>query len=273
MSAQLPTRFPTQRTEVRFVRPAGMKISWYAPGPGGRGGFTTTQVTAPGRYNFPQAAIYRLRLSDIERRPGMTLYPTLEVVPSNKWTDPFLAHSAVPVEFTNEDFDQVALGNYLVKVIYLPNPQFQEVAAVGGLEEIVSSRLEPGTDPILEAQRRGCILLVIRLGNIDLELENTPAMDAPNPYAHPPAMPGPGFGHGLPGPGPMVPYLMGSNGPMMGPNGPAMPPAAGGEMPARPGTLPNAVMNNPGLPPGTSPVMQPNQMPAPGAGNVVSPPK
>ncbi len=34
-------------------------------------------------------------------------------------------------------------------------------------------------DPINEAQRRGSILLVIRMGNIDLEAPNTPAMEAP----------------------------------------------------------------------------------------------
>jgi hypothetical protein len=230
-----------------------MKISWYGAAGPGRGGFAGTQIVAPGRYNFPQAAIYRLKLSDIEGRPGMTLYPTLEVVPSNGKTDPFLAHSAVPIEFTNEDFDQVALGNYVVKVIYLPNPQFQEVAAVGGLEEIVSTRLEPGTDPILEAQRRGSILLVIRMGNIDLELENTPAMDAPNPYACPPAMPGPGLGYGMPGPGPMVPYtMMGSHAMQSGGNSP---------MTAGPGMLPSAVMN-PNAPPTGYPVMQPNPVPA-----------
>jgi hypothetical protein len=258
-----PVRFPTQRTEVRFVCPSGMKVSWFACSPDGRGGFASTQITAPGRYNFPQAAIYRLRLSDIQGRAGMVLYPTLEVVPSNSRTDPFLAHSAVPVEFTNEDLDQVAAGNYLVKVIYLPDPQFQDVATTGSgcLEEIVSSRLEPGTDPILEAQRRGSILLVIRMGNIDLELDNTPAMDAPNPYACPPNAPvGPGHGMGLMNPNMMVPYNLGANNPWMqgrpgqlpfggtGPNGtmPAYPtlqpnPATGPAIPS----VPPAISGNP----------------------------
>ena len=139
-------------------------------------------LETPGRYNFLQAAIYRLKLSDIPNRPGVELYPTLEVVPGNAKTATFLAHSAVPVTFTEEDFNQVAAGNYLVKVIYLPDPQFQDLAATG-TDEVISSRLEPGVDPIAEAHRRGSILLVVRLGNIDLEAPNTPAMDAPSPYA------------------------------------------------------------------------------------------
>ncbi len=182
------TPFAVQRTSVRFVGPPGMKITWYAPTPDGKAGFGPQYLEAPGRYNFSQAAIYRLKLSDIPDLPGVELYPTLEVVPANARTTTFLAHSAVPVSFTPEDFQQVASGNFLVKVIYLPDPQFQDLAGTG-LEEIVSSRLEPGVDPIAEAHKRGSILLVVRLGNIDLEAPNTPAMDAPPPgMAAPPGM-------------------------------------------------------------------------------------
>jgi hypothetical protein len=204
--------FGAQRTEVRFVNPAGMKISWYTGGPDARGGFGPQYLEAPARYNFLQASIYRLKLSDIPNRPGVELYPTLEVVPAKAKTCTFLAHSAVPVTFTEEDFEQVAAGNFVVKVIYLPDPMFQDLAATGP-DEVVSSRLEPGVDPICEAQRRGSILLVVRLGNIDLEAPNTPAMDAPNPFCPPggaPHVAGPGgpavMGPGLPAPGPQAPY-------------------------------------------------------------------
>lgn len=172
--------FGMYRTEVRFVGPAGMKISWYAPRNDGKTGFTTQYLEAPARYNFLQSSIYRLKLSDIPNRPGVDLYPTLEVTACNPKTSTFLAHSAVPISFTEEDFEQVAAGNFVVKVIYLPDPQFQDLA-VTGPDEVVSSRLEPGVDPILEAKRRGTILAIVRLGNIDLEAPNTPAMDAPDP--------------------------------------------------------------------------------------------
>jgi hypothetical protein len=218
-------QFPIQRTEVRFVGPPGMKISWYGPTADGRGGFGPQFLEAPARYNFLQASIYRLKLSDIPNRPGMELYPTLEVVPAKAKTCTFLAHSAVPIAFTEEDLEQVAAGNFVVKVIYLPDPQFQDLAATGP-DEVVSSRLEPGMDPIVEAKRRGSILLVVRLGNIDLEAPNTPSMDAPNPFAcppgHPPAAPG------LP-PAPGVPLAAGAPGihgmaPQMGPGLPPRPP-------------------------------------------------
>jgi len=186
-------RWPTRRTSVRFVGPNGMKISW--PGPFGETRPTAgaNQIEAPGRYNFLQGAIYRLKLTDLPNRPGVDLYPTLEVVPANLKTDAYLAHSSVPVFFTDEDFDQVANGNFLVKVIYLPYPQYADLATTGP-DEIVSTRLEPGVDPIAEACKRGSILLIIRLGNIDLEAPNTPPMQAPAQF-------GPG------GPGCMAPGM------------------------------------------------------------------
>jgi len=258
LTGGMPSPFPSQRTEVRFVEPAGMKVYWYVPSPQGKPTVSQVPLDVPGRYNFMQAAIYRLKLTDIPNQPGLELYPTLEVVPANARTATFLAHSAVPVSFTNEDFQQVASGNFVVKVVYLPDPQFQDLAAIGP-GEIVSSRLEPGVDPIAEAHKRGSILLVVRLGNIDLEAPNTPAMDAPSPYQPkvmpppPHAMSGQMMAPGMPGPGPMMPYgMMGPNGPMMGPNGPMMPPNA-----AMPGAMPLPPGVKPPMPNGPVPTAQP----------------
>ena len=64
-------------------------------------------------------------------------------------------------------------GNFVTKVIYLPDPKYQELAVVGA-ETLVSTRLEPGVDPILEADKRGTILLIVRLGAIDLEMPSGP---------------------------------------------------------------------------------------------------
>lgn len=177
------------RSQVRFVGPAGAKIGWYVA-TGGEMGATmqSHQLDLPGRFNFLQASIYRLKLSNINGRPGLELYPTIEVVPSNVRTDAFLAHNYIPVDFTEEDLDQVTQGNFITKVIYLPDPQFQTVGT-GGAEELSSTRLDPGVDPIAEAHRRGHILLIVRVGGIDLEARNTPGMMDPGLSAAPVAPP------------------------------------------------------------------------------------
>jgi hypothetical protein len=97
------------------------------------------------------------------------LFPTLEVAPVTPRTDAYLAHAPIPVQFTEEDFDQVVSGNFVTKVIYLPDPEFQELA-LAGVETLVSTRLAPGVDPIAEADRRGSILAIVRMGSKDLQL-------------------------------------------------------------------------------------------------------
>jgi hypothetical protein len=165
-------RFVSTRSQIYFLDPNGMQIGWQSGGgPGGERSYVPAQLTVPARYNFNQGYIYRLKLTNIPGRPAnVTLYPTIEVAPTTPSTDAYLAHNAIPVQFTPEDFDQVLDGgNFVTKVIYLPDPKFQELA-VSGVETLVSTRLEPGIDPILEADKRGTILLIVRLGAIDLEM-------------------------------------------------------------------------------------------------------
>jgi hypothetical protein len=80
-----------------------------------------------------------------------------------------LAHNAISIQFTEEDLDQALSGNFVTKVIYLPDPEFQG-EVISGIDTLVSTRLEPGLDPIIEADRRGSILAIVRLGNKDIEL-------------------------------------------------------------------------------------------------------
>lgn len=193
------------RTSVRFANPPGMKITWQTAG-----GFSDNGLEAPARYNFPQANMYRLRLSGIPNRPGKNYYPTLEVYPATAKTITFLSHSTVPVTFTDEDFEQVNAGNLVVKVIYLPDEKYQDLVGAAGADEVVSTRLEPGVNPIEEANRRGTILAVIRIGNADLQDPNTPPLDAPVGFgmAGMPSMPNPAVPRPTTMPAPAAPTTM-----------------------------------------------------------------
>ncbi len=150
-------------SQIAFLGENGIQISWDVSGPGA---FDSSPVVTPARQDFLQGAIYRLRLAGIPGREGVELFPTLEVAPVTPRTDAFLAHAPIPVQFTTEDFDQVTSGNFVTKVIYLPDPEFQELT-LSGVETLVSTRLDPGVDPIAEADRRGSILAIVRMGNKD----------------------------------------------------------------------------------------------------------
>jgi len=151
-------------TQVRFIGPIGMDIGWKI-----RNGYAERQMVSGQRYNFPQGTTYRLKFSNIADRDMLELYPTLQVYPAHPTTDAYLAHNSVPVELNDEDLDQVESNNFVTKVIYLPDEKFQEFA-IAGVETLVSTRLDPGVDPIAEADRRGTIMVVMRVGNMDLEM-------------------------------------------------------------------------------------------------------
>ncbi|MGL4423785.1 MAG: hypothetical protein ACRCZF_24235 [Gemmataceae bacterium] len=224
-----------QRTSIKFTNPAGMKVRWLGPT-----GYTEPPLSTPANYNFLQGNVYRLKLSDIPTRGGKTYYPTLELRGATPKTITYLAHNTVPIGFTDEDFERVNAGNLVVKVIYLPDPQFQDLAAIAGAEEVVSTQLQLGEDPEVEASRRGTILAVIRLGNIDLENPFSPPMDAPMGGGARPMMAAPMMAAPMAGPGASLPPAMM---PMATPTMPTMvmPPAATTPIatpPVAPTTLP-----------------------------------
>ena len=163
-------------SQIAFLGDEGVQISWDVSS---YGLFDSSPLVVPGRQDFYQGAIYRLKLTNIPGRPGVELYPTLEVAPVTPRTDAYLAHAPIPVQFTEEDFDQVLSGNFVTKVIYLPDPEFQELA-LAGVETLVSTRLPPGVDPIAEADRRGSILAIVRMGNKDLETSGGMAQTGPD---------------------------------------------------------------------------------------------
>lgn len=163
MAPPMARSFQATTTQVRFVGPIGMKIGWKI-GPG----YAENQLVSPARWEFNQAATYRLKLASITGRDGLTLYPTLQVYPAHPTTDAYLSHNSVPIELTDEDLDQIESNNFVTKVIYLPDPKFQELA-IAGVETLSSTRLDPGVDPVSEADRRGTIMVVLRVGNKNLE--------------------------------------------------------------------------------------------------------
>ena len=152
--------------QVIFSNPDGMQLHYDSVGDGS---FGSDPLYVPGRLEFPQGGIFRLKLTNIPGMEGVELYPTLEVAAGNIRTAAYLAHNAIPVQFTTDDFQYVIGGNFVTKVIYLPDPEFQ-ADALAGVGVMSSNRLEPGLDPIVEADRRGAILAIIRIGNKDIEL-------------------------------------------------------------------------------------------------------
>ncbi len=161
----MPSQNAPMSTQVKFVGDAidGSRIGWQV-GPG----FAENQLVVPARYDFHQSAVYQLKIGDIGDWEGVDLYPTLEVRDAHPSTMAYLQHNAVPVEITDEDLENVNSSNMVTKVIYLPSPEFQ-ARAIRGVETLVSTRLDPGIDPVEQAEQMGTVMLILRFGNKDLQ--------------------------------------------------------------------------------------------------------
>src|SRR5437764_9882401 len=69
-------RFANTRSQLFFLDPAGMQIGWQSGGgPNGERLYLPAQLTVPARYNFQQGYIYRLKITNLPNRPGVSLYP------------------------------------------------------------------------------------------------------------------------------------------------------------------------------------------------------
>lgn len=156
-----------QSTQIKFLGQPGMSVGWAVGDVIAR-----NQRYVPGRADFPQSAVYQLVFGNIpgEGWEGVSLYPTLEVRAAHPNTMSYLAHNTVPVEITNEDLEHVRSNNMVTKVIYLPDPQFQ-ARAIAGVETLVSTTLDPGIDPIQQAEKMGTIMVVLRVGNKEMAFE------------------------------------------------------------------------------------------------------
>jgi hypothetical protein len=165
---------PVQATQVRFIGQDGMAVGWLAGNVLAR-----NQRYVPGRADFSQGAVYQLVFSNIpgEGWEGVSLYPTLEVRHGHPNTLSYLQHNTVPVEITTEDLEHVRSNNMVTKVIYLPDPRFQ-ARAIQGVETLVSTTLDPGTDPIAQAEKMGTVMVVLRVGNKEMAFDDAEAAAA-----------------------------------------------------------------------------------------------
>ena len=160
---------PPMETQIKFIGQDGMSVGWLSGG-----AIARNQRFVPGRADFPQGSIYQLVYSNIpgDGWEGQSLYPTLEVRTGHPNTMAYLIHNTVPVELTDEDLEHIRSNNMVTKVIYLPDAEYQ-ARAIAGVETLVSTTLDPGVDPIEQAERMGTIMVVLRVGNKEMNFEET----------------------------------------------------------------------------------------------------
>ena len=157
------------------------KIEWLA-GPGS----LMVDGFGKGRIVSSIGSTTSLRLTELPGRENATLFVTLQI-PQDAASNlsrygvlnpkDLLAHNAIPLEFTAEDFDQALSGNTVTKVIYIPR-DLSTTTGKSLFETVVSSGLEPGVDPLKKAADAGTTVVAVTRLSTRLEDAGADAVGA-----------------------------------------------------------------------------------------------
>jgi uncharacterized repeat protein (TIGR01451 family) len=206
---------------VRFSGPAGMVIDVLGPAP--------TQVPqwageGFGTFGLKRGVGYRLRISNIPERPGVEVFPVIEVVGHlHRPAGIYPGKYPIRVIFTLEEMDIVLnQGRLITKVIYLEDPD-QALPFHLPKDQIPVVSLNPTEHPLRVASALGRPMAIVRIGGRhptveeveggpgDLGMDYAAAMGAtPCPYllqdgSRCPMVAGPGSTAAAPPPQPILP--------------------------------------------------------------------
>ena len=156
-----------QNSQVAFIGPEGMDVTWDVSM---AGAFDSEPLVCPGRYNFPQGAIYRLKLTDVPGRPGHRALSDARSWHGHPADLRLLGPQRHPGPIHRRGFRPGPKRQFCHQGDLPARSRVPATRPLAGVETLVSTRLEPGQDPIVEADRRGAILAIVRLGNKDLQM-------------------------------------------------------------------------------------------------------
>ncbi|MFP6769299.1 MAG: hypothetical protein VB859_14085 [Planctomycetaceae bacterium] len=165
----LPLRY-FQPVEVRLVQTGpvgGGRVTWF-DGPARR----AVPVAAPAAVGLLVGEIYRLQISDMAAFPGVSLFPTIEVLDRLHPPAGRRFQFPVPVELTDEDIRLALQGHLVTRVVFLEEPRL-----AGGTESTTPMMVRdrsPEENLFAEADRVGRPMLVVRLGGRLPPVRNAP---------------------------------------------------------------------------------------------------
>jgi uncharacterized repeat protein (TIGR01451 family) len=153
----LPGFGPSPLLHVRFVGPAGVRVTAYS-------GALPREFDAPVTIGLRPGYIYRFAIGRLPEQPDVTLYPTIEVrgtlqLPPKQRAADYPA----PIVLTGDDIRQALSGVLVTKVIYLENPD-RALPEATNRDQALETELRPGQDPLAEARCHGRPMAIVRLG-------------------------------------------------------------------------------------------------------------
>lgn len=156
-NAQIQPGAYGQPQAVKVTLTDGGTVSFYQGSPHGE-----VPVESPAQVGLVVGNVYRVKLSNLPNRPGVDLFPTLELIDRLHPPVGVSQQFPIPIEITDEEIE-TALGDGMVtKVIYLEQPDFASPVETDGFSG--NEDLPPTENLLAAADHRGRPLLILRLG-------------------------------------------------------------------------------------------------------------
>ncbi|MBL8889673.1 MAG: hypothetical protein JNL67_06820 [Planctomycetaceae bacterium] len=108
--------------------------------------------------------VYAYRITNIPEQPGAELYPTIEVVHRLYPPAGLAARFPIVVDLNADDIQSALDGNFVVKVIYLEDPDASRMQIHDGIRQ-PTFELKPGADLLSEADLMGRPMAIVRIGS------------------------------------------------------------------------------------------------------------
>ncbi len=134
---------------------------------------TRVSLAVHGRFDAPQdaplnvgllvAPVYRLRVANIPGSEGQEVFPTIEIIDRLYPPPGEQRRFSIPVELTEEDLQLALDGKFVTRVIYLEDAE-TALPILDKPERQNWFDTGPGENPLLEADRWGRPLAILRLG-------------------------------------------------------------------------------------------------------------
>jgi hypothetical protein len=143
---------------VELRGPAGIKVSIAEEGTFGE------TLEAPLLVGMNIGPVYRMRVTNIPFRPGVEVYPSLEVIDRLFPPVARTLEFPIPVDLSEEDLGLAASGFLVTRVIYVEDPQ-QATPVVGDPRNPSWFDVPRGEDPLAAAMHLGRPVAILRIGS------------------------------------------------------------------------------------------------------------
>lgn len=133
-----------------------------------RGGARGSRFPVPVNVGLRPGYVYRVELNGFPNHPGISLFPTLEVIGTLALPPRVRANQyPVPIVLSTDDIEQVLAGAMITKIIYLEDPD-RAIPGTGNPDVPVETAVAGSRDLFREANTYGRPLVILRLGQREL---------------------------------------------------------------------------------------------------------